>query len=447
MHIMSLLYGLSLIVAGILLIIVLTSWLKINAFLSLFLVSLVLALFVLPFPDVVPALKKGFGDTMASIGLIIVFGAVIGVTLDYTGATVSMANYILSKTGSKNASLAMSITGFITGLPIFCDSGFIVLSGLNRSLTDKSKSNSVFMATVLACSLYSVHCLIPPHPGATAAAGIIGANIGQLVLIGIAVAIPASAAGYSWARFMTKRSSLKTISEPSAIIEETASGSLPSPGKSFLPVLVPLLLITVKSLIGFLFPDSTSGWTKIAGLAGDPVIALLIGMFLSFLLLPVFNRKPINHILSVSIEKAGPIIIITAAGGIFGAIIKASGTGEQAGAFLTQTRLGLLIPFLLTFILKTAQGSSTVAIITAASIIGPMLDNLGYSGDMGKLLVMLAMGAGSMMVSHANDSYFWVVTNFSKIEANDTLKVYSSATIVMGLTGFAVVVVLSVLLL
>ena len=443
---MTLLFGLSLILAGIILIIVLTSWLKINAFLSLFLVSLLLAITVLPFPDVVPALKRGFGDTMASIGLIIIFGAVIGVTLDYTGATRSMANYILAKTGEANAPAAISITGFVTGLPIFCDSGFIVLSGLNRSMTARSNSNPVFMASVLACSLYSVHCLIPPHPGATAAAGIVGANIGQLVLAGIAVAIPVATAGYLWARFMTKRFPVKTNRNIDAESEESATSPLPSPGKSFLPILAPLLLITGKSLVGFFFPGISSIWINLVGFLGDPVIALLLGMFLSFMLLPGFSRKSINHILSVSIEKAGPIIIITAAGGIFGAIIKATGTGEQAGAFLSQTRLGLLIPFLLTFILKTAQGSSTVAIITAASIMAPMLDNMGFPGETGKMLVMLAMGAGSMMVSHANDSYFWVITNFSKIEADDTLKVYSTATIVMGVTGFAVVLVLSLLL-
>ncbi len=444
---MSLLHGLSLILAGIILIIVLTSWLKINSFLSLFLVSLLLALLVLPFPEVVPALKKGFGDTMASIGLIIVFGAIIGVTLDITGATVSMANFILHKTGNNRASLAISITGFITGLPIFCDSGFIVLSGLNRSLTSRSMSNPVFMATVLACSLYTVHCLIPPHPGATAAAGIIGANIGNLVLIGIAVAVPSTAAGYCWARFMTTRSSTKPAKGTLPGAEGSITQNLPSPGKSFLPILVPLLLITCKSLVLFLFPDSTSNWIKLTGLAGDPVIALLIGMFLSFTLLRDFKRKTINHILSVSIEKAGPIIVITAAGGIFGAIIKATGTGEQAGAFLSQTRLGLLIPFLLAFILKTAQGSSTVAIITAASIMGPMLDHMGFGGETGKLLTMLAMGAGSMMVSHANDSYFWVITNFSGIEADDTLRVYSTATMVMGITAFLTVIILSIFLL
>jgi GntP family gluconate:H+ symporter len=343
--------------------------------------------------------------------------------------------------GRQNAPAAISITGFITGLPIFCDSGFIVLSGLNRSLSAKSMVSPVFMSTVLACSLYSVHCLIPPHPGATAAAGILGANLGELILLGIAVAIPASFAGFGWARLLTRRGyQSRMINHPEETPEATP---LPPAGRSFLPVLVPLLLISGKALAGLLFPGNNSPWMQFVGFAGDPVIALMTGMILAFTLIPGFNLKTLNHILFTTIEKAGPILIITAAGGIFGAVIKASGTGELAGSFLSATGLGLLIPFLLTFILKTAQGSSTVAIITAASIIGPMLEQLGMSGESDRLLAMLAMGAGSMAVSHANDSYFWVITNFSGIDANDTLKVYSSATIIMGLTAFASVVVLS----
>jgi GntP family gluconate:H+ symporter len=443
---MSLLLSLLLILAGIIAIIILSSWLKLHAFLSLFLVSIAMALLVVPMAEIVPVLKKGFGDTMASIGLIIIFGAIIGVTLDYTGATISMAAYILKKTGKKNAPAAISITGFITGLPIFCDSGFIVLSGLNRSLTSSSRSNPVFMSTILACSLYSVHCLIPPHPGATAAAGIIGANIGQLVLIGIAVAIPTSLAGFYWARFLTRRSGEGTVTDAQSglVIPQR---DMPNAGMSFMPVLIPLLLITGKSLSGFLFPGSQVLPIRLIGLLGDPVIALMIGMFLSFLLLPGFNLKTINHVITASVEKAGPIIIITAAGGIFGAVIKVTGAGELTGAWLAGTGLGLFIPFLITFILKTAQGSSTVAIITAASIMASVTDSMGFSGDTGKLLVMLSMGAGSMMVSHANDSYFWVITNFSGIDSGDTLKVYSTATVIMAFTALAVVYVLSLFLL
>lgn len=442
---MDLLTGLLLIAGGIMMIIVLTSWLKFNSFLSLFLVSLLMALVVLPLPQIVPALKKGFGETMASIGLIIIFGTIIGVTLDITGATLSMANYVLGKTGKKNSAAAISITGFITGLPIFCDSGFIVLSGLNRSLSLKSGVNPVFMSTVLACSLYSVHCLIPPHPGVTAAAGILGANIGQLVLIGIVVAIPPALAAYFWAKYLSNRKPKTRIESNDLPVMSENSENLPGAGRSFMPIILPLMLITIKSVIELLFPGNTGFLTRALLFAGEPVIALMTGMFLSFLLLPAISKDKINQILTSAIEKAGPIIIITAAGGIFGAIIKATGTGEQVGIFLSGTGLGLLIPFLLTFILKTALGSSTVSIITAASIVGPMLNILGYSDQIGLLLVMLSMGAGSMMVSHANDSYFWVITKFSGIDASDTLRVYSTSTIVMGVTAFIMVLLVSLI--
>jgi GntP family gluconate:H+ symporter len=438
---MSLAFGLLLLTAGIVLIIGLTSWLKIHSFLALFLVSLLMACIVMPVTDIVPLLKKGFGDTMGSIGLIIVFGAVIGVTLDQTGATVSMASFFLRHIGTRRAPWAITITGFITGLPIFCDSGFIVLSGLNRSMAAKSKSHPVFMSTILACSLYSVHCLIPPHPGATAAAGITGANIGTLVITGIAVAFPAVLVAYAWARFMTRN-----MVTPEEMVEEqveTRPVGLPSAWKSFMPIVVPLILITVKAFTGIGGAENSFG--RISGFVGDPVIALMIGMFLSFSLLR-FSRETMNHMLNRAVEKAGPIIIITAAGGIFGAVIKSTGVGEQAGRWLAGTGLGLLIPFLITSLFKTAQGSSTVAIITAASILAPMADSLGFGGESGKLLLMLSMGAGSMAVSHANDSYFWVVTNFSGLNSSDTLRVYSSASLVMGLTSLAMVYLLSLVI-
>lgn len=438
---MSLATGLLMLAAGIILIIGLTSWLKIHSFLSLFLVSLLLACLVIPVTDIVPLLKKGFGDTVGSIGLIIVFGAIIGVTLDYTGATVSMAEFFLRRIGTRRAPWAISITGFITGLPIFCDSGFIVLSGLNRSLTAKSHTRPVFMSAILACSLYSVHCLIPPHPGATAAAGITGANIGTLVIAGIAVALPSALAAYAWALMMTRKMAFapaESNPEPAGIEKK----NLPPAWKSFMPIVIPLLLITVKAFSGL--SGSQGAVTRLSSFLGDPVIALMIGMFLSFTLFASFKRETMNHVLNSAVEKAGPIIIITAAGGIFGAVIKSTGVGEQAGQWLAGTGLGLLIPFLITAIFKTAQGSSTVAIITAASIMAPMAESLGFAGETGKLLLMLSMGAGSMMVSHANDSYFWVVTNFSGINSSDTLRVYSTATIVMALTALAMVYLLSV---
>ena len=166
------------------------------------------------------------------------------------------------------------------------------------------------------------------------------------------------------------------------------------------------------------------------------MIALLIGVALAMLLLKNKNMETINSVFEVAIEKAGPILIIIAAGGMFGMIIKETGFGNAAGIALSKTGLGLVIPFGIAVILKTAQGSSTVAIITTASIVVSMLPSLRLDSEWGKLFTLLAMGAGSMMVSHANDAYFWVITKFSDIHADVTLRVFSTATAIMGVAVF-----------
>lgn len=420
-----------LVVLSIIAIIVFTSKFKLNAFIALFIVSLFLAFTTLPASQVITTIKEGFGSTMASIGFLIILGAIIGITLDKTGGTISIANYIVSKTGESRSAQALGITGFISGLPIFCDSGFIILSGIARSLSSKSKLAMPFMATVLACSLYSVHCLIPPHPGALAAAGIINVNIGLLILVGTLFAIPATIAAYFWSKFMTagKNYAPAEISESG---KQSGKEDLPPVFLSFLPIVVPLLLITVRSLLNLIDKDKSSLITKIFNIPGEPVIALTIGVILALLLVRSKSVKTINEVFSEAIEKAGPILIITAAGGMFGMVIKSTGTGEALGKLLAGSSIGILVPFLIAVVMKTAQGSSTVAIITTASFIGPMLALLGLDSEWGRILAMLSMGAGSMVISHANDSYFWVITKFSDIDPSITLKVYSSSTIVMG---------------
>ena len=238
-----------LIILSIAAIVFLTSRLKIKAFISLFLVSLFLAVFTIPASEIISTVKEGFGNTMGSIGFLIIFGTIIGVALDKTGGTLSIAAFILSKTGQSRSSRALGITGFITGLPIFCDSAFIILSGLAKSFSSKSKIAMPFMATVLASSLYAVHCLIPPHPGASAAVMVIGADIGNLILLGIALAIPGAAAAYLWSKWMTKRGDYKPADEVKMDVQYSEK-DLPPVLLSFLPIIVPLLLITIKS-IGF----------------------------------------------------------------------------------------------------------------------------------------------------------------------------------------------------
>jgi GntP family gluconate:H+ symporter len=169
---------------------------------------------------------------------------------------------------------------------------------------------------------------------------------------------------------------------------------------------------------------------------GEPVFALSIGVVLAMLLIKNKTIASMNSVFTEAIAKAGPILIVTAAGGMFGMVIQATGTGESMGRFLAGTSIGIVVPFLIAAVMKTAQGSSTVAIITTASLVAPMLSMLGLDSEWGRMLAILSMGAGSMVVSHANDSYFWVVANFSEIDADAALKVYSSSTLVMGLVVF-----------
>lgn len=438
---MDIIFQILILLGGILSIILLTSVFKFNTFLSLVIVSLIMALLTLPTASIVPVLKKGFGGTLESIGLIIILGTIIGIILDQSGAALSIARFFLARTGEKKAPAAMAITGFMTGLPIFCDSGFIVLSGICRSLARSSKTAITVMAPVLAISLYGVHCLIPPHPGATAATSIIGAPIGNVIVLGILVAIPGIVAAYYFIRF---RSGNATYIAGVNDSEVQPSDPTPSASLAFLPILVPLALITLKSVFFMVSSLPENSFLKIViGFAGDPVIALLTGCFASFPLLRNFNLSQWNKLLDTAIEKAGPILIVTAAGGTFGAVIKESGIVNNLGEYVATLGLGLFIPYIIAVILKTSQGSSTIAIITAASIAAPLLDSLGLSGEWGKTLAILAMGAGSMMLSHANDSFFWVISKFSGMTPSETLRYFSVPTIILSIASFAMVSLLS----
>ncbi|MFV0605031.1 MAG: GntP family permease [Niabella sp.] len=429
-----------LVLAAIILIIFLTSVIKLNAFISLFVVSLLLAVLALPDKDIIGILKEGFGNTMGSIGFLIIFGTIIAVVLEISGGAISIANYILLKTGENNAAAALAFTGYITGIPIFCDSGFIILSGLAKTFSSKTKIAVSFLSIALATSLYAVHCLIPTHPGSLAASGIINVNLGKLILWGLLFAVPAAMVAYYWTKWRTRNDK---IVAPTTHSEVTfPSTQYPSVFLSLLPIIVPLLLITFGSLIKVIQPEQNF-FSNLASFTGQPIVALFAGVILSVFLLKQKTVKAINEVLGTAIEKAGPIIIITAAGGMFGLVIKETGVGQYLGEKLVNTGLGLTVPFLIAFVLKTAQGSSTVAIITAASLIVPMLPLLGLDSENGKLLTMISLSAGSMMVSHPNDSYFWVVNRFSGISISTSLKVYTPATVIMGITVFVCALLVS----
>ncbi len=428
---------------GIGLVVLLTSKYRVHAFFALILACFVVGLGVqLPVDGVITAVKDGFGNVMKSLALIIVLGTTLGVLLEHTSATQVMATFIMRKVGEKRSALAMTLTGFIVGLPIFCDSGYIVLSGLNRSLAKRTHTPMVIMAVSLATGLYSVHCFIPPHPGASAAAGIIGVDFGKLILIGIVMAIPAATVGHLWASYMGKKIP-DMVHDDFDVVED--SKQLPSVIKAFLPVIVPILLIAAKSFLVIDHAIANKWLTAFLSL-GDPILALAIGVLLAFNCKRNWDKATVGKLLQEGAEKAGGILVIIGAGGAFGAVLAATKIGDHLSGALALGSLGIFFPFLITFILKTAQGSSTVAIITAASIVLPLLPALGLNTPNGHLLCVLAMGAGSMMISHANDAYFWVIAKFSGLELKTMLKVYSVATILMGLTSILMVFILSQIL-
>ncbi|MCS3801887.1 GntP family permease [Niastella sp. OAS944] len=426
---------------GIGIIILLTAVFRIHAFFALLIACFIVGLGVqMPVATIINVTKQGFGNIMQSLGFIIVLGTTLGVILEHTGSTRVMASWILKRIGEKQAPLAMSITGFIVGLPIFCDSGYIVLNGLNKSLSRRTGISIVIMSTSLATGLYSVHCLIPPHPGAAAAAGTIGVDYGKLILLGILVAIPAMLVGYAWARYAGKKFKIK---DPVAPHVEEITKTAPSVLLSFLPVIIPIVLIGVKSFLAIEADKAIPAWMHLFMVTGDPVIALAIGAILALLAVRSWKKGDIGKLLQEAAEKAGGILVIIGAGGAFGAILAATKVGEHVSSAFNLQTLGIFFPFLLTAVLKTAQGSSTVAIITASSIILPLLSSLGLDSEMGRLLAVLSMGAGSMTVSHANDAYFWVIAKFSGLEMRPMLQVYTVATLLMGLVTLLVVYILS----
>ncbi|PWT99158.1 MAG: gluconate transporter [Bacteroidetes bacterium] len=431
-------------VVGIALIVVLTTRFRIHAFFALMLACFLVGICVqMPFPDIIKSAKEGFGNIMQSLGWIIVLGTTLGVILEHTGCTIVMAESMLKLVGEKYAAFAMSMTGFVVGLPIFCDSGYIVLSGLNDSLARRTKTPMVIMAASLATGLYSVHCLIPPHPGAAAAAGIIGVDFGRLITYGIIVAIPCMLTGYIWTKFSSRKLKFEESEKTETVL---ASRVLPKVSKAFVPVIVPILLIAIRSFFS-VEKINGSGLVNFFSILGEPVIALSIGIVLAIISNRKWENKQFAKLLQDAAEKAGGILVIIGAGGSFGGVLAATHLGDH----FSNLNVGgysalLLFPFLLTALLKTAQGSSTVAIITASSILAPLLPTLGIVSDNQKLLCVLAMGAGSMVISHANDAYFWVITKFSRIEMRPMLRVYTLATIWMGIVGLITVYILSLLL-
>ena len=416
-------------------IILLTAKLKIHPFIALFLVALFYGIFAgMPLDEIVNSINQGFGDTLGKIGLLIVLGVIIGSFLENSGGAYSMAEKVLKIIGKKRVPTAMGIIGYIVSIPVFADSGFILLSPLNKSLSKKAKISLAGSAVALGLGLTATHTLVPPTPGPIAASGILNADLGLVLLWGILISALALIVGLL---FATKYVS-KTYIDPNPDVsdEEIESKLKDAPGafKSSIPIIVPIVLIILRSLVNAFGENLDVTIIQFISFIGEPVIALLIGMFLSFLLPKKLNKEMLSTTgwVGKSLTNAASIILITGAGGIFGRVLQNSGIADVIGSTLADVNLSIWLPFLLAAAIKTAQGSSTVALITTASIMMPMMNTLGFVGEIEKAMVVIAIGAGSAVFSHANDSFFWVVTQLSGIDVKSGYRLYSLGTFILG---------------
>ena len=440
---MELLY----LIFAVLAIIFLTTKLKIHAFLALFIISIAYGLLAgMPYADIILSINEGFGGTLGKIGLIIVLGVIIGAFLENTGGAFAIAERVLRFIGKNRVTTAMGIIGYIVSITVFCDSGFMLLHPLNKSLSKKANLSIAGPAVALGLGLMASHTMVPPTPGPIAAAGILGADLGMVIAFGFPISIIALTVGILFAKKYAAKTEIAPALETERE-EEKRIDNPPSAIRASIPILVPILLIVLKSILNSGAKGVHNPVTEVIDFLGEPIIALLLGVFLCLLLPKKLNYDMLSSAgwVGKAIKDAASILLITGAGGIFGKILQNSGIAETLGQLLTVYNIGIFLPFVLAAALKTAQGSSTVALVTTASIIMPMMPALGFDTDIQKALVVIIIGAGSAVISHANDSFFWVVTQMSGMNVKTGYRLFGLGTGILGVTGALAVYVCSLL--
>lgn len=441
----------ALLLLSVVLIVVLTARYNVHPFLALLFAALGYGLLSgMELPLLVQSINDGFGGTLGKIGMVIVLGVIIGAFLEHSGGAFKLAEAVLRVIGRNRVHEAMGIIGYIVSIPVFADSGFIILNPLNKSLSKKAGLSIAGTGVALILGLMLTHVMVPPTPGPIAAAGIIGADVGLVMLLGLIV----SAISLIVAIVYSKQVAAKTYIDPNpdlteAEVEEKIRHA-PGAVKSFLPILVPILLIVGKSVVEFNLEEGEAGpwFVQLLSFIGTPVIALAIGMLLAFTLPKKFDRSVLSTTgwVGKALVDASIIILVTGAGGIFGAVLQNSGIAEVMTNALSGASLGIWLPFILTAAIKTAQGSSTVALITTASILAPMAATLGFDSEMQKALLVVAIGAGAAVVPHANDSGFWVVTQLTGMDIKTGYRLYSVGAAIVGTFAAFLVFVASLIL-
>jgi GntP family gluconate:H+ symporter len=424
--------------------ILLNRFLNLHAFFCLLMASLILGLIIgKPLAEIIAAMQSGFGSLLQHIGFIVAIGSCLGMVLEKTGAMEVISQKLVYLFGAKRSVLAMSAIGMIVGIPVFCDSGFIILSKLIPSIAAQASLPAASLSLALSSGLYTTHTMVPPTPGPLAAAANLGLseNLGDMILLGVIGSIPVGLVGFlfSWkiGRNLTlasTRTEIPAVRKLSAI-------------KAFLPLILPIVLIAFATL------PSVLGWTGYAStiilVVGQPVVALLIGLLLAFTLIPHIDKTNWPGWITEALKDAGIILLIVGAGGAFGFVIKTSGIDLMLKSHITALHAGgvifLCIGFVLAAILKTAQGSTTSSMIITSSLLAPLAAAAGIITPAQLSTLVLAIGGGAMTVSHVNDAYFWVVTQFGGFSTRDAFRSFTLITLLQGVTALITAIILLLL--
>ncbi len=429
--------------ASVALLLVLILAVRMHAFLALIVSSMVLGLAAgMDPPQVIESIKGGLGDALGKIGIILAVGAMIGRFLEHSGGGRVLADWFLDKFGNQRAGWAVLTGAFIVGLPIFFDVAFIILAPIVWNLARESKRSILFYGLPVAAALTVTHALVAPHPAPAAAAGMLNANLGQTILLGIAISIPmAVIGGMFYGTWIARRIFVPVP----AIAESLATGDRDD---SLPPPTVALVLFVLLMPIGLIFAATIGEMVGVPGLSmlkflGDPATALTLSFFCAagfFGLGRGLNRTQVTKMATESLAPIASLLLITGAGGSFKQVINDCGVGPYAGNLLAETGISpLIVAYLIAALLRVAQGSATVAIITGAGIVAPIVQNIpGYTPEM----IVMALACGGTMLSHVNDSGFWIVNQYLGMTVPQTLKSWSVMKIIVSIVGFAIVLLI-----
>ncbi|NDL67256.1 GntP family permease [Anaerotalea alkaliphila] len=418
---------------------------KLNPFIALLMTAILTGFLVrMPVDEVSSTISKGFGNTLAGIGIVIGLGIIFGNILAESRATEAIARGLLKRTGDNKAALAVTVAGFLISIPVFMDAAFVIMMPIVKYVAKATKKSLLVFVTALGVGTIVGHAVVIPTPGPLAVAANVNANVGYFILYSLIVAIPAVlVAGWLYGKSFNALPAYQFDEKDEKAYEEAQKNvhELPSFGLSMGTLLLPILLILVANIIlTAVSPEAPI--VPFVKFIGDKNIALLIGILVAFMALRKYLKKTLSNIVLESADSAGLILLITGAGGAFGSVINGSGIG----AYLVDSMSTLNVPiillgFVLSGVLRVSQGSTTVAIVTTSSILGAAIAGTGVS----PILVGLAICAGGVGLSLPNDSGFWVLSRFSGISVNDTLKTWTAGGTIAGLVVFAMVMLLSAL--